>query len=110
MTLTIQLNPNGATVNELYVNKFNYECKVANHVCYGWFYASIAFGRSYSGNNYPKFYIPDLPDPLISNISFGYKYIGSNSISRISINDIKSGGVSYTICDGKYNIEFEYMY
>ena len=88
MTLTIQLNPNGATVNKLEVNEFNYECKVANHIYYGWFYASIIFGGSYpSSSNQPKFYIPELPAPLIS-VAYGYMYASANSIRRVNINDI----------------------
>ena len=107
MTLSIQLNPNGANVTQFYVNEFNYECKVANHICYGWFYTSIAFSGSYA--NKPTFYIPDLPDPLISNIAFGYIYRSGSSIGRTYINSIKSGGLQYDICNNKYNIEFNYI-
>ena len=111
MTLSVQLNPNGATVNTLYVDEFNYECKVANHICYGWFYTRIVFGGSYPSSNQPKFYIPELPAPLIS-VAYGYMYVGANSIRRVKINDIRSGGVHYEICrisSNNYNIEFKYM-
>ena len=108
MTLSVQLNPNGASVDKFYVNEFNYECKVANHICYGWFYTSMIFSGSYDGSSHPKFYIPDLPAPLIS-VAFGYIYINMNNISRIGINDIKSGGINFDICNGNRKIEFKYM-
>ena len=113
MTLSVQLNPNGATVNKLEVKEFNYECKVANHICYGWFYTSISFSGSYpTSSNQPKFYIPELPAPLIS-VAYGYMYMNTNSIRRVKIHDIRSGGVHYEICligSNNYNIEFKYMY
>ena len=95
LTLSVQLNSNGANVNSLTVEELNHACAISGHICCGWIYTKIAFSGSYSGGNVPLFYVPELPAPLGYHEAYIYRLGGYNSMARYSVNQLRSYGISY---------------